>query len=275
MYIQGLLTPKFVRLQTAMRTGEMGQPDELKSLASNSCEEADPSTPMIGCQFWLLVAETELVPWVGQLLNECTLVSADPYAGGMALLNPQLLASIGHIQTSTMDTAKVLSECFPVLKGIGMWAAAIQPNPGAEKPHLGMNYPNMAMSWLLICEPHPTALCEEIVILGGGSPSACLRFLCSGCSSRRMYHPWINLARCCLSPRSRELSGEQLGHWDEVPVCYPQWGVWAHVLIICGWMVSVNGLPPSAIAGVSLHLSIRCWIPVSGCKAVSWQSQGV
>ena len=43
----------------------MGWMDELKSLGSNSCEVADPSIPMIGCQFWLQVVETGLVPKVG------------------------------------------------------------------------------------------------------------------------------------------------------------------------------------------------------------------
>ena len=69
-----------------MRTREMVQPDELKSLVSNSWEAADPFI-LIGCQFQLLVTETELVPQKGKLLNEYTIVTADPYLGGMALLN--------------------------------------------------------------------------------------------------------------------------------------------------------------------------------------------
>ena len=78
----------FVGLWTAIRTGEMGWVDEMESSVSNSCEASDPSTPMIGCQFQLLVTEAELVPCMGKLLNECIVFSVDPYSGGMALLEP-------------------------------------------------------------------------------------------------------------------------------------------------------------------------------------------
>ena len=88
----------------------MGWPDDLKSSVSNSCEAADPSISMIGCQFQLPITETELVPQMGKFLNEHIIVSVDPYLGRLALLNFPMLMSIGHVMTSTMDTAKVLSE---------------------------------------------------------------------------------------------------------------------------------------------------------------------
>ena len=38
--------------------------------------------------------------------------------------------------------------------------------------------------------------------------------------------------------------------------------------------VNFTRLSPGAIGGVALHLSIECWVPVTGCKAVGWQIQG-
>ena len=43
--------------------------------------------------------------------------------------------SIGNFQASAMDAAKVLLGYFPVLEGVQMLVAAIQPDPGALKPH--------------------------------------------------------------------------------------------------------------------------------------------
>ena len=68
MYIQQWLIIKFGRMQAAVKTGEMGHPDELKSLVSNSCQVANPFTLMIGYQFQLLITETEFSPQTGYFL---------------------------------------------------------------------------------------------------------------------------------------------------------------------------------------------------------------
>ena len=44
-----MIDNEVIRLQAAMSTREMGQPDELKSLVTNSWEVADPSTPRMEC----------------------------------------------------------------------------------------------------------------------------------------------------------------------------------------------------------------------------------
>ena len=61
-----------------MRTTEMGWPDELKNLVSESCAATDSSTQMRECQFQLLIIETELVPQFGKFLDERIIVSVDP-----------------------------------------------------------------------------------------------------------------------------------------------------------------------------------------------------
>ena len=100
-----------------------GPPDELKNSESKSGEVDDLSTLMTGYLFQLLTTETELVPQIGKFLDESIIVSADPYLGGLALLNPWMLTSIECVKTSTMDTAQVLPECFLVLEVV--WAQAV------------------------------------------------------------------------------------------------------------------------------------------------------
>ena len=54
-------------------------------------------------------------------------------------------------------------EGFPVLKRIWVLAAAIQPNPRAEEPFVGVGYLNMALGQCLVSKQPPTASCETIV----------------------------------------------------------------------------------------------------------------
>ena len=81
---------------------------------------------------------TQDTSWLGEIMSTVSLTNkaAEPYPSHQ--LDPcgiQILTSIGCFQTSTMDTAKVLPECFPVLEIVRMWEEAIKPNPGAVDCH--------------------------------------------------------------------------------------------------------------------------------------------
>ena len=45
-----------------------------------------------------------------------------------------------------MDAATVLPECFPVLKIVRVWAAAIKPDPEAKESHKGIDYTNVTVA---------------------------------------------------------------------------------------------------------------------------------
>ena len=115
-----------------MRAGKMGQPDNLKISTSNSCEAADPSTQMRGCQIQLLTTETELVPWLGRFLDESISSRADPYSRGMALIDPCMLTSI--TVSRPVDTAQMFPEGFPVLEGIWVWQQPSNQTQGQMSP---------------------------------------------------------------------------------------------------------------------------------------------
>ena len=69
-----------------------------------------------------------------------------------------------------MSAAKVLSECLSVLKIIGTWVAAIKPDPRAVEPHPGMGCMDKTVGRILIGYMPPAALCQAILVLGGGAP---------------------------------------------------------------------------------------------------------
>ena len=61
-YIQERLASTMGKWQTAMKTREMGWPDELQNLVRKSWKVVDPCAQMIGCQSQLLTTEIKLVP---------------------------------------------------------------------------------------------------------------------------------------------------------------------------------------------------------------------
>ena len=69
-----------------------------------------------------------------------------------------------------MDTAQMFPEGFPVSKGSWVLEAAIQPDPRAEEPRVGVGHLNKAVGQLLFSEPPPTSHCETIVISSRGAP---------------------------------------------------------------------------------------------------------
>ena len=106
---------------------------------------------------------------------------------------------------------------------------------GAEKSCMGMSCLNMAVGQLPIGELHPTALCKAIIVLGRDAPFCLLKVFVLGMKSQGDVLILNEVSEMPLvALRNRELSGEQSGHWDQVPACYPQWGVPAHVLKIRG-----------------------------------------
>ena len=81
----------------------------------------------------------------------------------------------------------------------------------------------MAVGQLLIAEPHPTTPHKAIVILGRGTLICLLKVFTLGMQAQRDVPPLNEVGKSPLVPlRNRELSSEQLGHEDQIPVCYPQ-----------------------------------------------------
>ena len=80
-----------------------------------------------------------------------------------------MLTSIGHFKNTTMDTAKVLPKCFPVLEIFRMWVAAIKPDPGAMEPNKEMDCMDVTVGRFLVGETSPAAVCQAIIVLGGGT----------------------------------------------------------------------------------------------------------
>ena len=97
--------------------------------------------------------------------------------------------SIGHFQTSAMDTTNVLPECLLVLEIVRMQAATIKPNPGAMEPYKGIDCLDVIVGRFLVGKTPPTALCQAIIVLRGGTPSILLKFSWLGHRSRWMSHP--------------------------------------------------------------------------------------
>ena len=63
MYIQWMVgNHVWKAVDCIMRASKVGQLDELKFSVSKSCEAADPSTQMGGCQIQLKTPKTESVP---------------------------------------------------------------------------------------------------------------------------------------------------------------------------------------------------------------------
>ena len=88
-----------------------------------------------------------------------------------------------------MDTAKVHPECFPVLKIVRMWVAAIKPDPGTKELCKGMDCANVTVSRLLVGKTPPTALHQAIIVLGGGTPFHPFEVLTVRVQVQGMSHP--------------------------------------------------------------------------------------
>ena len=85
---------------------------------------------------------------------------------------------------------------------------------------MGMDCQNMAAGRLLISEPYPIALCKAIVILAGGAPFHLLQLFALRKQAQGDVLPLNEIGEMPLIPLgNRESSGEQPGHWDQVPVC--------------------------------------------------------
>ena len=137
-----------------------------------------------------------------------------------------------------------------------------------------MSHPNMAVSWLLIGELHPTALHKAVVILVRGVPFHLLKVFMFGAQAQGDVPPLNEISKLPLIPSE---IGSQVGNnlvirtRSLLPLvrssgtCPENPRLW----------VNFARLPPRAIGGVTLDLGIGCWVPVTACKAVSWQSQGV
>ena len=77
---------------------------------------------------------------------------------------------VGHFQTSAMDAAEVLSECFPVLEIVRMQASAVKSNPGALEPCKGLDCTDVTADRFFVGEMPYTALCQAVIILRRGAP---------------------------------------------------------------------------------------------------------
>ena len=181
--------------------------------------------------------------------------------------------AVWHFQTSTMDAAKVLPECFPVLKIVRTWAAAIKPDPRAKEPHKGMDCMNVTASKFLVGKMPPQPSARKLKSLEEVPPSVPLNFSWSGHRSRGMSFPWIKSARHLQSPlRDRELG------WEPGPYKLPllrDYNITTHVLEIWGWRANLAEFPLRATLGDAPCLSFGCRVQVTGYKADGWQIQGV
>ena len=92
-------------------------------------------------------------------------IGAEPHFGGWALIALCRLQHIGHVQASAMDTGQIFLESLPVLKGVWVLAAAIQPNPRAEEPSMRMGHLNMTVGLFLVGQGN----CEAVVIFSGST----------------------------------------------------------------------------------------------------------
>ena len=109
-------------------------------------------------------------PMTGRTPRQKYQSKVHPYSRELALIVLCKLMSIGHVKAGTVDTAQMFPEGFPVLKGIWALPTAIQPNPRAEEPRVGVGYSNMAVGHIFVSTLPPTACCMTIVIFGGSAP---------------------------------------------------------------------------------------------------------
>ena len=135
----------------------------------------------------------------------------------------------------------------------------------SNPPSVGVSHPNMAVGRLLNSELPNAACCKTIVIFGRSAPFYWHKVFVLGMQAKGDVPPLNEVSKVPLVDLSnRWLRSEQLGLWDQVCVCNPQWGVLDHILKIWGWRPDFTGLPTKGIGVVTLHLSIRHWVPVTG-----------
>ena len=175
-----------------------------------------------------------------------------------------------------MDAAKVLPKCFPVLEIVRTWATAIRPNPGVLELHKGMNCMHVTVGRFFVGEMPPTTLCQAIIILRGGAPFCPFGILMVGAQVQEDVLPLNKISAMPSIPlRYWDLSWEQPGHGDQVPISYLYWGIMAHMLKVEGWGMNFIELSLWATPRVAHCLHFRCWLQSTGHKAVSQQLQEV
>ena len=76
-----------------------------------------------------------------------------------------------------------------------MWAAAIQPNPGAMEPNKGMDCTDVTAGRFFVGEMPPAALCQAIIILEGGAPFHPLEVLMVGAEVQRDVPPLNKISK--------------------------------------------------------------------------------
>ena len=123
--------------------------------------------------------------------------------------------SIGHFQTSAMDTAKVLSEYFLVLDIVRTWVATIKPDRGTVEPHKGIDCLNLTVGRFFVGKMSPAALCQAIIILREGAPFHPFEILMVAAQVQGNVPSLNKIGKMPLVPLGdQELSWQQPGHWD-------------------------------------------------------------
>ena len=79
-----------------------------------------------------------------------------------------------------MDAAKVLPEHFPVLEIVRLWVTTIKPDTGTLESLKAMDHTDMAVDRFFVDEVPPTALCQAVIVLRGGTPFCSLEIFTIG-----------------------------------------------------------------------------------------------
>ena len=184
--------------------------------------------------------------------------------------------SVGHFQTGTMSTAKVLPECFPLLEIVRMWVTTIKPDPGAIEAHKGMDCLDVTVGRFSVGKMPPAALFQATIVLRGGAPFHPFEILTVRVQVQGDIPPLNKIGEMPSIPlRDWKLSWEQPSHGEQVPISYPHWGITAHILKVRGWRVNIIELPLRGTPRVAPYLHLGCWVQVTGHEAVGWQIQGM